>query len=58
MGHDANMTAEVQPLLIDDEPVVLVNGKPVPLDSIQLVNGIFVDEAGRQAATVKPHTWY
>ena len=41
-----------------DAPVMLADGKPVPPNAIQLVDGVFVDEAGRPAATVKHQTWY
>ena len=58
MTDNAIRTTEVQQLLADEVPVVLVNGKPAPLSSIRLVDGILVDEAGRPAATLKPHTWY
>ena len=56
MANDNNAAAEV--VLHEDAPVMLVDGKPVPLGAIQLVDGVFVDEAGRPAAMVKPQTWY
>ena len=58
VSHDDNAAIEVQQLLTDDVPVVMVNGRQVPVSSIQLVNGVFVDEAGRQAGDVKSQTWY
>ena len=50
--------AEVQRRLKDDVPVVMMNGMPVLLGSIRLVDGILVDGAGRPAETLKPHIWY
>ena len=54
MANDDNAAVE----LYEDAPVMLVDGKPVPLSAIQLVDGVFVDEAGRPVAVVKPQTWY
>ena len=56
MALDERAVAEKE--LNEDTPVVLVDGKPVPPSEIQLVDGVFVDEAGRPAATVKHQTWY
>lgn len=56
MANDDNAAAEVD--LHEDAPVKLVDGKPIPLSVIQLVDGVFVDEAGRPAASVKHQTWY
>ena len=56
MALDKSAVAETE--LHEDAPVMLVDGKPVPLGVIQLVDGVFVDEAGRPAAMVKPQTWY
>ena len=56
MALDERAVAETE--LHDDAPVILVDGKPVPPSVIQLVDGVFVDEAGRPAATVKHQTWY
>ena len=56
MALDERAVAETE--LHEDAPVMLVDGKPVPLSVIQLVDGVFVDEAGRPAATVKHQTWY
>ncbi len=56
MALDKSAVAETE--LHEDTPVRLVDGKPVPLSAIQLVDGVFVDEAGRPAATVKHQTWY
>ena len=56
MANDDNAAAEVE--LNGDAPVMLVDGKPVPLSAIQLIDGAFVDAAGRPVASVKPQTWY
>ena len=56
MSNDDNAAAEVE--LHEDAPGILVDEKPVPLREIQLVDGVFVDELGRPAATLKPQTWY
>ena len=56
MRSDNNAAGEVE--LQEDAPVILVDGKPEPLRPIQLVDGVFIDEAGRPAATLKPQTWY
>ena len=42
----------------DDAPVVIIDERPGHRISTQLVNGIFVDEAGNPIAIVKPQTWY
>ncbi len=52
MALDESAVAETEPH--EDAPVMLVDGKPVPLSAIQLVDGVFVDEAGRPVAAVKP----
>ena len=54
MANDDNAAVELH----EDDPVMLVDGKPIPLGAIQLVNGVFVDEAGRPVAAVKPQIWY
>ena len=57
MAHDDNAAAAVE--LDGDTSVMLVDGKPVvPSSAIQLIDGVFVDEAGRPVASVKPQTWY
>ena len=56
MALDENAVAETE--LHEDTPVMLVDGKPVSPSTIQLIDGVFVDEAGRPAATVKHQTWY
>ena len=56
MANDGNAAAEVK--LHEDAPVMLVDKKPVPPSAIQLVDGVFLDEAGRPAATLKLQTWY
>ena len=56
MANAENAAVEVE--LHEDAPVMLVDGKPVPLTAIQLVDGVFVDEAGRTAAAMKTQTWY
>ena len=56
MANDNSAAIEVE--LHEDATVMLVDGKPVPLGKIQLVDGVFVDEEGRPAAAVKPQTWY
>ena len=56
MALDERAVAETE--LHEDTPVMLVDGKPVPPSAIQLVDGVFIDEEGRPAATVKHQTWY
>ncbi len=56
MALDENAVAETK--LNEHVPVMLADGKPSPISSIQLVDGVFVDEQGRTAATVKHQTWY
>ena len=56
MALDEKAVAETE--LHEDIPVMLVDGKPVPPSAIQLVDGVFIDEEGRPAATVKHQTWY
>ena len=56
MALDENAVAETK--LDEDAPVMLADGKPAPIRSIQLVDCVFVDEQGRTAATVKHQTWY
>ena len=58
MSHNANMATEMKQLLDNDAPVGIVDGKPILLNGIKLVNGIFVDKVGQVVAAVKPHTWY
>ena len=55
MANDDNAAAVE---LHEDAPVILVDEKPVPVGAIQLVDGVFVDAAGRPAASVKPQIWY
>ena len=56
MALDERAVAETEPH--DDTPVTLVDGKPVAPSAIQLIDGVFFDDAGRPAATVKHQTWY
>ena len=56
MSNDDNSAAAVE--LDGNAPVMLIDGKPVPVSAIQLSDGEFVDEAGRPVASVKPQTWY
>ena len=56
MSNDDNAAAAVE--LDEDAPVTLIDGKPVPASAIHLVDGVFVDAAGRPVASVKPQTWY
>ena len=58
MDHIADRVAEMKQLLDNDAPVGIIDGKPVPLNTLDLVNGVFVEEGGRTVATVKPQTWY
>ena len=58
MGHNANSATEMNQLLDNDAPLGIVDGKPVLLNGLKLVNGIFVDKAGQTVAAMKPHTWY
>lgn len=54
MALDESAVTETE--LNEDTPVMLVDGKPVPPSAIQLVDGVFIDEAGRPAAMVKHQT--
>ena len=56
MSNDDNSAAEIE--LGEGAPVMLIDGKPVLASAIHLVDGIFVDAAGRPVASVKPQTWY
>ena len=49
---------DMEILLSDDAPLVIVDGVPVPFSAVKLVNGILVDETGRRAAALKPQTFY
>ena len=57
MSHNANRATEMKHL-DKDAPMGIADGKPVLLNRIELLNGIFVDKAGQPVTAVKPNTWY
>lgn len=60
VSHDDNAATEAQQLLTDDTLVLMVNVRPIPLDSIQLIHWISLEHVGNKSyhdaqAEMAPH---